>query len=270
MSTIEGPLHAQAVGDDAAPPLVFVHPNPMDGSSWLYQVAHFSTWYRCITIDLPGYGRSPGAREGMTLPEIAGACWEALDRLGAAQDVVLVGCSVGSTVVQHMYHLRPDETRALVVSGAGWRPEKDFTHRMSSYREKGLDYRYEYTLDTLSPEFRESPLAHWFARLFSERNGSADLATILRMFEALEVDDPEWLQLDLAAPVLIVTGETDIAHQAAFALRDRLPRAELVVARGAGHACHLEQPWLFDAAMMRFLRAHGHSHLPAPPAPEAG
>lgn len=269
MSHIDGPLHAQITGDDAAPPLVFVHPNPMDGSSWLYQVAHFSTWFRCISVDLPGYGRSPGAQDGLTLPDIAAACWDALDRLGAARDVVLVGCSVGSTVVQHMYHLRPQETRALVVSGAGWRPEKDFTHRMSSYRRHGLDYRYEYTLDTLSPGFRDGPLAHWLARLFFERNGRADLATILRMFEALEVVDPPWLQQDLAAPVLIVTGEHDIAHQAAFALRDRLPRAELVVARGAGHACHLEQPWTFDAAMMRFLRAHGHDHLPSSSGPSS-
>jgi len=173
-------------------------------------------------------------------------------------------------VVQHMYHLRPQQTQALVVSGAGWRPEKDFTHRMTSYREQGLEYRYDYTLDTFSPAFRDAHLAHWFARLFSERNGTADLATILRMFEALEVQDPPWLQGDLAAPVLIVTGELDIAHQAAFALRDRLPHAELVTVPRTGHACHLEQPWTFDAAMMRFLRAHGHDHLPEPPAPAHG
>ncbi len=149
--------------------MVFVHPNPMDGSSWLYQIAHFSTWYRCVTIDLPGYGRSPRARRGVSLPDIAGGCWEALDGLGAAEDAVLVGCSIGSTVVQHMYHLRPQQTQALVVSGAGWRPEKDFAHRMSSYRERGLDYRYDYPLDTFSAQYREGPLAHWFARMFCER-----------------------------------------------------------------------------------------------------
>ncbi len=46
------------------------------------------------------------------------------------------------------------------------------------------------------------------------------------------------------------------------ALRDRLPDARLVTIEGAGHACHLEQPWVFDREVMRFLRAHGHDHLP--------
>ncbi len=85
------------------------------------------------------------------------------------------------------------------------------------------------------------------------------------MFEALELPDPPWLQADLAAPVLIVSGETDVAHRAAFALRERLSRAELVVVQGAGHACHIEQPWSFDAAVLRFLRTQGHSHLPLSP-----
>jgi pimeloyl-ACP methyl ester carboxylesterase len=265
VSHLDGPLHAQGMGDAAAPPLVFVHPNPMDASSWLYQAAHFSTWYRCVAIDLPGYGTSPKAQPGLALSDIAHACWEAVDRLASARDVVLVGCSVGSTVVQHMYHLRPDVIRALVVSGAGWRPKKDFTHRTTAYRERGLPYRYDYTLQSFSPQFRQTPLAHWFARLFTERNATADLDTIVRMFEALQVEDPPWLQRDLAAPVLILAGELDATRPAAAALQERLPHAELVVVPGAGHACHIEQPWVFDGEMMRFLRAHGHAHLPLPP-----
>jgi hypothetical protein len=27
-------------------------------------------------------------------------------------------------------------------------------------------------------------------------------------------------------------------------------------------ACQIEQPWVFDAEMVRFLRANGHQHLP--------
>ncbi|MCW2713094.1 MAG: alpha/beta hydrolase fold protein [Frankiales bacterium] len=267
MSHIDGPLYTEVAGPAGAPPMVFVHPNPMDSACWMFQMAHFSTWYRCIAIDLPGYGRSPGASPGLTMEEIADACWEAVDAVTSRQGAVLVGCSVGSNVVEHMYHRRPASTDAVVVSGTGWNEVKDFApRRIAAYREHGIDYRYDYTLQDLSPEFRETPLAHWLATLFTERNASADLETIITMFEALAVPDPDWLHAELAAPVLILSGSQDSAHASAFALRDRLPDVEMVVVQDAGHACQIEQPWVFDAEMMRFLAAHGHSHLPVPAA----
>ena len=34
---------------------------------------------------------------------------------------------------------------------------------------------------------------------------------------------------------------------------------------GAGHACQIEQPWLFDAFMIEFLAKHGlHPDTPKP------
>jgi 3-oxoadipate enol-lactonase len=263
MSRIAGPLYAEVAGPADAPPMVFVHPNPMDSACWLYQMSHFSTWYRCIAIDLPGYGRSPSARPGLTMEEIADACWNAVDRVTSSEGAVLVGCSVGSTVVQHMYHRRPTGTDSLVLAGTGWHAVKEFpAQRIDAYREFGLHYRFDYTLQDLSPEFRATPLARWLATMFTERNSSADLDTIITMFEALAVPDPVWLHADLRAPVLILSGSQDSAHAAAFDLRDRLPTVEMVTVQDAGHACMLEQPWIFDAEMIRFLAARGHSGLP--------
>ena len=54
----------------AGPVMAFVHPNPMDQSCWIFQMAHMSTWFRCIAIDIPGYGRSPKATSGLTMDDI--------------------------------------------------------------------------------------------------------------------------------------------------------------------------------------------------------
>lgn len=40
------------------PAMIFVHANPFDNTLWTYQIAHFSTWFRVISIDIRGYGRS--------------------------------------------------------------------------------------------------------------------------------------------------------------------------------------------------------------------
>jgi pimeloyl-ACP methyl ester carboxylesterase len=244
--------------------MVFVHPNPMDSSSWIFQMAHFSSWFRCVAVDLPGYGRSPSASAGLTMDEVAAACWEAVDRSAPGRPAVLVGCSVGSNVVQRMYHLRPEATAAAVLVGAGWRPVKDFVpRRIADYRRHGLGFRYEHTLAGFSDDFARTPLAQWFAAMFTERNATADLDTIIAMFEALGMPDPPRLQADLHAPVLIVTGSLDRGHEAAKALQDRLPDAELVTIGDAGHACHIEQPSEVDRQVIRFLRARGHTDLPA-------
>ena len=263
MAHIEGPLHAEAFGFPEAPPMVFVHPNPMDSSGWLYQTAHFSTWFRCVAVDLPGYGRSPRAGEGLTMVDLADACWEAVDAYANGRPAVLVGCSVGGAVVQHMYHRQPDRTDSVVMSGCGWRETKDFVpRRLAAYQARGLAYRADYALECFGRSFRATPLATWLANMWMERNGTADLDSIVRMFAALGEPDPEWLACELGVPVLVMSGSEDFTNGPARALAERIPDAEFVELTGAGHACQLEQPWAFDAEVLRFLRANGHVGLP--------
>lgn len=264
-SSIRGPLFAQALGPIDAPTMVFVHPNPMDWSSWLYQVAHFSTWYRCIAVDLPGYGRSPTAGPRVTIPEVAAACWQAVDAHHGEAPAVLVGCSIGAAAVQHMYHLRPRATQAVVLCGTGWWPRKEFADRhAAAFREEGAAYRRRFAANDFSEGFRATPLGQWFVSRYAEHHGSIDVETVVNLLAAHAKSDPDWLQAELRAPVLIISGSLDRSHDAALGLCDRLPDVEMVTLEGAGHACHMEQPWAFDQAIISFLRAHGHSHLPDP------
>jgi 3-oxoadipate enol-lactonase len=255
MDTIQGDLHVEVAGPSDAPPMLFIHPNPLDSASWLYQMAHFSTWYRCVAVDLPGYGRSPAAGSDVTMTDIAGAVWQALDRaVGSSAPAVLVGCSIGSHIAEHMYHLRPDDTRALVLSGTGWDPVRAYIpRRVAQYSELGIEARRHHAMDILSPAFRSTPMASWLADLVTERNAATDVATIISMFETRTEPDPDWFFERLDAPVLILTGTEDAAHASAFMLRARLPNCRLRAIAGAGHACYFEQPWTFDAEVLAFL-----------------
>jgi pimeloyl-ACP methyl ester carboxylesterase len=94
---IHGPLYYERMGR-TGPVIAFIHPNPMDQSCWIFQMAHLSTWYRCIAIDIPGYGRSPKADAGLTMTDMAEACWEAIDDALPGEKAILVGCSVGSSL----------------------------------------------------------------------------------------------------------------------------------------------------------------------------
>ena len=83
----------ETAGD--GPAMILIHANPFDHDLWLYQTAHFSTWFKVITVDIRGYGRSVKMTEPFTLKDMCD------DVLGVLSDLhveraVLGGCSVGS------------------------------------------------------------------------------------------------------------------------------------------------------------------------------
>ena len=254
---IHGPLYYERMGR-TGPVIAFVHPNPMDQSCWIFQMAHLSTWYHCIAIDIPGYGRSPRADAGLTMSDMAEACWEAIDDAAPGESAILVDCLVGKVFTAQVDLKGIEKTAALVLSGTGYNPTKEFTQRrIDNYTANGVDYRWRYTFEDLSPAFRATPLAHFFANLFTERNQLADVQTIIHQFKALAQPYPEGHHERIACPTIILTGSEDGSHERAFALKARIPNCELKVLPGAGHACQMEQPWLFDRFMIEFLSKHG-------------
>jgi pimeloyl-ACP methyl ester carboxylesterase len=192
------------------------------------------------------------------MEDIAAACWEAVDDCFPGEAAILVGCSIGSAIVPFMHNLQKGRTKAIVVCGVGYDPKKEFAPgRIKAYTEQGIDYRWDYTFQDFSPAFRPNPLAHYFASIFTERNGLADVETIILQFQALMQREPEGHHAKINCPMIILTGSEDSAHQRAFALKERVRGCELRVLPGAGHACQMEQPWLFDRMMIEFLSKHG-------------
>jgi pimeloyl-ACP methyl ester carboxylesterase len=190
--------------------------------------------------------------------DMAQACWEVIDDVAASERAILTGCSVGSSIAPFMYHQRPDKTAALVLSGTGYNPTKEFTkRRIDNYTANGIDYRWRYTFEDLSAAFRATPMAHFFANLFNERNPHADVESIIHQFKALAQPYPENHHERIDCPTIILTGGEDGSHPSSFALQARIPNCELKVLPGAGHACQMEQPWLYDRLMIEFLTKHG-------------
>ena len=264
-----GPLAAEVSGA-AGPTLVLLPPNPFDRRSWLFQVAHFRTSCRVVTIDLPGYGESPDAPAGVTMPDIAAACWAAVDAaIGEhASGIALAGVSIGSTIALHMATLRPADAEAIVLSGCGYRPVKTFAaERIRGYRAEGPAYRRRHAAEGLSAACRGSSMGQYLLDVLVGQ-GRADLGSIVTLFEALAQPDPDWVANGLRAPVLIISGTEDFAHEAAHDLRARIPGCAFMALDGAGHASHLEQPWAWDELAAEFLAEVGW--LTTPPANPGG
>ena len=92
--------------------MIFLHSTPDDHRLWMYQTAHFSAWYRCLAVDLPGYGRSAAPQPGLKIEDMAEACWEVIDRVTSG-GAIIHGNSLGSRVMKWM--------AARYCSSAPWR-----------------------------------------------------------------------------------------------------------------------------------------------------
>ncbi|MCZ6610380.1 MAG: alpha/beta hydrolase, partial [Alphaproteobacteria bacterium] len=57
-------IHYEVAGE--GPPMVLIHANPFDHNLWMYQIAHFSTWFKVIAVDIRGYGRSEKVTKAYT------------------------------------------------------------------------------------------------------------------------------------------------------------------------------------------------------------
>jgi 3-oxoadipate enol-lactonase len=242
--------------------MTFLHPLPTDRSAWLYQTAHFSTWFRTIAIDLPGYGSSPVATPGLTVAELADACWDAVDGTSTGS-AILVGLSMGSTVAQFMAAARPERTLALVLTAGGYFPagDKRFHDNMraaiAQFRGRGIAARENLLMRNYGPEFAGTERERWLTRVFLERNGTADVASIIETYRALDVPVPEDLHAKITVPTLVISGSADPGHAAHRVLASRIKGAELRVMQGCGHMCNVERPWEYDGYMIEFLRGRG-------------
>lgn len=249
---IGGDLHVSVAGTGETG-MLLLHPNPLDGSSWLYQTAHFSNWFRTLSVDLPGYGHSPRLRGPITMERLAAAVWQAADARSVDRAIV-AGVSIGAALALHMVRQQPHRAAAVIISGYGYGPDKPFARRrIEGYTEGGLEYRLEHMRAGFSATFRASKHGRYFEAMAQDRARLVDVPSIIRLFEAHGEPDPDEL-FATPCPTLLIMGSDDYAFERSAALHERMPGSELVVIEGAGHACHIERPWRWDAAALEFLR----------------
>ena len=165
-------------------------------------------------------------RAGLTMQDIAQACWEAIDDAYPDERAILVGCSIGSSMLIWMHNHRLQRTAALIMCGTGYNPNKEFIPpRIEAYKEQGIAYRWGYTFEDFSPAFRSTPMAHFFAELFADRNEFGDVDTIITQFQAYRQPEPEGHHARVACPAIILTGSEDNTHDPPSRCRSASPAA---------------------------------------------
>jgi len=247
-------------------PLLLLHAFPVDARMWNPVREPLSARLRLITPDQRGLGRSPlpAAEREPSLEDAARDVVALLDKLELDR-VVLGGCSMGGYLTMAVLRLAPERVGGLVLVDtkmtadapeaaenrhrvaarateegvSGWLAESMLPNLLA---DRTLNSRPD-VVETLRDLIDSQPPAGvaWAARAMATRPDSADVLAAARV------------------PALVVVGEEDglTPPEAARAMADTLPDAELAVLSGAGHLTPLEEPHAFTEAVLRWWEKLG-------------
>jgi pimeloyl-ACP methyl ester carboxylesterase len=251
-------------------PIIFSHEFAGSLESWNLQLSFFSRRYRAIAYNHRGYPPS-------TVPEEPAAYSEEnlvedllglLDALGIDKAFVC-GLSMGGATALKFAMAHPDRCLGSVVSaaGAGTTNREVFEREMEAtakaFETGGAPAVGEYyTRGSSRVQLMRKDPRGWqvFQDLFVQHSGKGSANTIrgvqLKRRTIYEVGD----QLTgIRVPVLIMVGDEDEAVlDAALFMKRHIPNAGLWVFPKSGHAINLEEPALYNQAVLDFMSAVEH------------
>lgn len=235
--------------------VVLLHGFTQTGASWAPVARALGERYRAVAPDLRGHGRASELRP-VSFDAVAGD----LDGIVPAAGVEMAGYSMGGRIALDYALRRPERVRRLVLVGASPGLADPVQRAVRRRADAELAERIEAIgVEAFAREWGAQPLFSGQPPAVAaavatdrRRNTAPGLAAALRGLGTGAME-PLWSRLPaLEIPVVLVTGECDEKFRAIAArMATALPRAELVVVPGAGHATHLERPDAVSGALLR-------------------
>ena len=236
-----------------APALVFIHYWGGSSRTWSEVMASLAYRFRCIAVDLRGWGKSDRHAQDYSLFTQASD----VEHVIAALDVdnfVLVGHSMGGKIAQILAARRPRGLRGLVLVAPApptpiLAPEEQKRRMLESYATA------EGVQDALQV-VAHRPLNEEQRRQVTEDTlGGAEGAKIAWVSQGMALDISEQAAA-ISAPVCVIVGSADQVESEAVLRRTLLPlmpHARFEILEGVGHLSPLEAPGSVADAISDFV-----------------
>ena len=256
LSSSDAQLFREVTGD--GPPVVLLHPFPLNYSFWTPVAERLSTRYRLIMPDLRAHGDSD-AGEGPATMEKMAADLALLCREERITRAFFAGVSIGGYLVFEFWRHYREHVSALVLANtrAGAETSEGRANRLAladKVLREGTDgFITELLPKLMSPTTRTNrPDIVEAARRMMQRMSPQDVAAVQRGM-AERPDSVPTLKT-ISVPTLIIAGEDDSIPRAEFELmRQHIANSQLHVIARAGHYAALEQPEEFARLLRNFL-----------------
>lgn len=248
-------------------PIVFVHEFAGDIRSWEPQIRYFSRMYRCINYNARGYPPSDVPEEtSLYSQDIATDDIAAVMRAAEIDKAHVVGLSMGGFAACHFGLRYPDLAASLVISGCGYGAPLDRRTEFAEEAEAAADKLDREGMEKMGQVYGAGPTRvqyenkdpRGYAEFIQQlcEHSAKGSANTLRGVQARRPSLYD-LEAELSAmtvPSLLVIGDEDepCLDENVF-MKRVIPGAGLVIIPKTGHACNLEEPEAFNAALREFF-----------------
>jgi pimeloyl-ACP methyl ester carboxylesterase len=238
----------EVAGDaQSQPPLLLTHGFGASSAMWQPNLAALAAGRSVITWDLRGHGRSDSPADPAQYTHAACvADMAALLDAAGAERAVAGGLSLGGFLSLAFCLEMPQRVAGLVLcsTGPGFRSEE--ARERWNNRASALAGRLDRDgLRALGDDSGPTAAGHRSA------SGLALAARGMLSQSGSQVIDG---LASIRVPALVLVGERDEAFLgAAEYVAGKIPGAQQVVIPGAGHMCNIDQPDLFNQAVLAFL-----------------
>ena len=243
----------------AGPPVVLLHPFPVNHDFWRPVTRHLASRYRLIMPDLRGHGESGLGTGAATMQKHAFDVARVMTDAGVDR-ATLIGVSIGGYTIFEFWRRFRDRTTGLVLCNTK-APADSADARVA--RLKAADD----VLQSGTEIFFEGMLQKVLAD--TTRHSRPDLVEgALRMMRKMSAENVAGVQRGMAerpdsvstlktinAPVLIITGDEDTATGAPEAelMKQNIAGSRMKVIAKAGHYSPWEQPEEVGKLLRQFL-----------------
>jgi len=242
-------------------PVVLIHGHPFDHTMWYPQVLALSDYYRVITPDLRGYGKSSLPSAGKTrFEDYATDMLLLLDYLEIGR-FHLAGLSQGGQIIMEMFRQAPGRIRSLIFADtfAGLDTSEvkqgryDAADRLE--REGMAAYADEVIYKMVKPEHVSTmpEVADHVIKMM--KAGSAHGAATALRARAERINYLAEIFPTILIPTLAIVGRQDEFTPVAKAveMQQHLQNCRIVIIEDAGHMPNLEHPDEFNKVVLDFL-----------------
>jgi 3-oxoadipate enol-lactonase len=246
-------------------PLILIPYLAADHACYAFQVAEYSKYFTCISIDLRGTGASDNPDAAYSTEDLADDVAAVMRGLGISQAHVS-GLSLGAGVGAWLAAKYPEKVLSLSLHAGctksdaflktvveGWQLMAQTLNSVPDTVVRGIfPWCFTPELYATKPDYIDSLAA------FVRSRPVQPVTAFLHQSNAVIAHDVESRLDQITAPTLITLGRFDVLTSARFAepMKAKIPTAELVVFEGCAHAPLYERVAEFNGTTLEFLRRH--------------